>query len=72
MKEAARKTRPQTRPKRSERVQILIKKEEDIETTNQLEVGAISSLDPAVKIEEDEMDLDYRLPKLESEKDKKH
>lgn len=65
MAKASRKTRSATRLEKHKRVQIFIKREEDTKTTNistnKEELGAISSSDPIVKVEEKDGDLKTKL-----------
>lgn len=71
MKAVARKTRLRTRTGRSQRVEILIKTEEDLEITdasvNQHEL-ATPILGLTVKIEENDVNLKSSSPSLQLEK----
>lgn len=69
MKQTARKSRAATRFKNSEKVEMVIKKEEEMEVSlRQRETNAIASLDPIVKTEEMYIDLKLQIAKVEEEK----
>lgn len=69
MKQTARKSRSATHLKKSERVEIVIKKENDNKTNfSQQEGTATPSVNPIVKAEENEIDLKSQVVKDEEEK----
>lgn len=68
MKQTIRRTRSATRIKKSQRVEIFVKKEEDTKITKKVEVDEVPSLDPKVKVEIYEIDLKSPTLKHENEK----
>lgn len=69
MKQTARNTQSATHLKKSERVEIVIRKEEDVKVNlDKRDDSATASLDTIVKAEEKDLDLKIEIVKAEEEK----
>lgn len=69
MKQTARNTQSATHLKKSERVEIVIRKEEDVKVNlDKRDDSATVSLDTIVKAEEKDLDLKIEIVKAEEEK----